>query len=146
MYSLIVKAGANLSNANVPKQGRWIVIDPNTTALLLLDTKRFIRATDMGDRVVMSGLPGATAGSAPGFIGWCAGFEVYESTQVPVVGGSKYIQYGTRMAISYAAQLTEVEAIRLETTFATAIRGILLHDGKVFAEASKAFGYIKATP
>ena len=146
VYNLFVKAGANLSKQNVPKSGRWIVIDPDTTALLLLDTKRFIRATDMGDRVVESGLPGVTANAAPGYVGRCAGFDVYESTQVPVVGGSKYIQYGTRMAISYAAQLAEMEAIRLETTFATAIRGLLLHDGKVFAEASKAFGYIKATP
>jgi hypothetical protein len=144
VYTQLVKARGNLSKQNVPMDGRWVVVDPDTTGLLLNDTKRFIRATDLGDQVVQSGLPGMTASNAPGFVGRCAGFDIYESNAVPVAAGSKYIQYGTRMAISYAAQLTEMEAIRLQDTFATAIRGLLLHDGNVFAEASKAFGYIKA--
>lgn len=144
LYVILTQARAKLSKQNVPLEGRWVVIDPDSTTLLLNDTKRFIRATDMGDRVIMSGLPGATAQTAPGFIGRCAGFDVYESNAVPTDANAKYLQFGTRMAISYAAQLTEMEAIRLETTFATAIRGLLLHDTAVFAEASKAYGYIKA--
>ena len=145
VYDNLVLARTKLTQQNVPMTGRWVVVDPATTALLLKDTVHFIRATDLGDNVVTNG-SSAFGGNRPGYIGRIAGFDVYESNQVPVVSGAKYIQYGTPMAISYAAQLREMEAIRLETTFATAVRGLLLHDGKVFAEASKAFGYIKATP
>ena len=143
VYDNFVKARTRLAIQNVPTVGRWAVVDPATTALLLMDTLHFIRATDLGDRVVTDG-SSAFGGNRPGYIGRIAGFDVYESNQVPTDANGKYLQYGTNMAISYAAQLTEVEAIRLETTFATAVRGILLHDGKVFGEASKAFGTIYA--
>jgi len=53
-----------------------------------------------------------------------------------------YMPYGQGNPISYAAQLREVEAIRLETTFASAVRGLLLHGGTVFAEDKKRLGYI----
>lgn len=143
VYNLLVKARANLAKQNVVSNNRWAVVDPDTTSLLLTDTKRFIKATDLGDRVVQNGTADGALGR-PGFIGRCAGFDIYESNAVPVASGAKYLQYGTPDAISYAAQLTEMEAIRLETTFATAVRGLLLHDGKVFGESSKALGYIKA--
>ena len=143
VYDNVVKARTRLGKQNVPMTGRWLVVDPDTTALLLMDTLHFIRATDLGDKVVTEG-SSAFGGNRPGFIGRIAGFDVYESNQVPTDANGKYIQYGTNMAISYAAQLTEMEAIRLETTFANSVRGLLLHDGKVFNEAAKAFGTIYA--
>lgn len=142
IYPLMVKAGANLSKFNVPRRGRWMVIDPDTYALLLNDTTHFIRATELGDRVVTSGMLGAN--EAPGFVGQCAGFDIYESNAVPVASSAKYLQYGTRMAISYAAKIRKIQQLTLETTFADAVRGLILHDAHVFAEASKAYGYIKA--
>jgi hypothetical protein len=146
IYPVFVEARARLSKQNVPAQGRWFVVDPDTTSLLLNDTAHFIKATDLGDAMVRNGnLAGAEAllGS-PGFIGRCAGFDVYECNHIPTSGGAKYLQYGTRLAISYAAQIVEMEAIRLQDSFDTAVRGLLLHDSVVFAEASKAYGYVKA--
>lgn len=142
VYATIVKARTALSKASVPMGGRWMVIDPDTTGLLLQSTQ-FTRATDLGDAVIMSGRVGSD--SRPGFIGRIAGFDVYESNNVPVTGGNtKYIQFGDRYFISYAAQFNELEAIRLQTAFATAVRGLLLHDCKVFGEGAKRGGYIKA--
>lgn len=143
VYDNLVLARANLSKRNVPAQGRWVVVDPDTTSLLLKDTVHFIRATDLGDAIVQNGTIDGALGR-PGFIGRCAGFDVYESNAVPVVTTTKYLVYGHPMAISYAAQIRQMEAIRLETTFATAVRGLLLHDCAVFAETSKALGTIKA--
>ena len=69
-----------------------------------------------------------TAAQAPGFVGMIAGFAVYETPHVPLASGSKYLLFGDNEAISYASQITEIEALRLQTTFANAIRGLLLHD------------------
>lgn len=144
VYDNLVLARENLATQNVPADGRrWVVVNPATLSLLLKDTTHFIRSTALGDGVAAQGtLDGAPR--RPGFAGMCAGFEVYESTAVPVDTNGKYLVYGTGQAIAYVAQLTTLEAIRLERSFATAVRGLLLHDIAVFAEASKQLGYIYA--
>lgn len=143
IYEHFVKARTALSKKNVPLTGRWAVIDPDTTALLLRSTE-FTRATDLGDRVIQDATQGMGGVARPGFIGRMAGFDIYESNNVPVVTTTKFLIFGDRYFISYAAQIREMEALRLETTFANAVRGLLLHDAKVFAEASKRGAYIKA--
>jgi hypothetical protein len=70
---------------------------------------------------------------------------VYETPHVPRSGGSKYLIFGDNEAISYAAQITEIEALRLQTTFANAVRGLLLHDTFVSAENSKRLVTLQAT-
>jgi P22 coat protein - gene protein 5 len=153
IYPLFVKARALQSKNNVPSTpgARWAVIDPDTTSLLLQDTDHFVRAGELGDKIVQSGLIGGeevarTAAEAPGFIGMIAGYMVYETPHVPVISGAKYLLFGDNEACSYAAQITEIEALRLQTTFANAIRGLILHDTFVPAEAAKRLVYIKATP
>lgn len=148
VYNIFVQARTRLSKSKVPMTGRWAIVDPDTTALLLEDTVHFIRATDMGDKVVASGMVGAEmnkASNAPGFIGRIAGFDVYESTQLPSDANGRYLLFGDRWFISYAAQITEIEPIRLQTQFANAIRGLLLHDTFVAAENAKrgAVAYVK---
>jgi hypothetical protein len=96
----------------------------------------------MGDKVVQYGLidgdeVARTAHEAPGFVEMIAGYMVYETPHVPVSGAKKFLLFGDNEAISYAAQITEIEALRLQTTFANAVRGLLLHDIFVPAEASK---------
>ena len=74
-----------------------------------------------------------------------AGYMVYETPHVPSDAGGKYLLFGDNEAISYVAQITEIEALRLQTTFATAVRGLLLHDIFVPAESAKRLVSIKAT-
>lgn len=142
IYSYIVEARKRLNKLNVPSLNRWMVIDPDTEALLLQADLIVNGGTDMNYQTVKEGQINGTP--RPGFIGRIAGFDVYCSNQVPVVSSAKYIQFGDNAAIAYAAQISEVERLRLQTTFADAIRGLLLHDTKVFAENSKRLGYIKA--
>jgi hypothetical protein len=141
VYDYFVEARSRLSKKNVPITGRWAVVDPDTVALLLKSDK-FVRSTGLGDLTVTEGT--MTQSPRPGFVGRIAGFDVYESNAIPVASGAKFLVFGDRYAISYAAKIQSVETIRLETTFATAVRGLLLHDAKVFAETSKRLAYIKA--
>ena len=153
IYPQFCQMRSILSKANVPATtgSRWAVVDPDTTSLMLQDTEHFVRAGELGDRVVQYGLIGGeevarTAAEAPGFVGMVAGFAVYETPHIPIVSGSKYLLFGDNEAISYAAQITEIEALRLQTTFANAIRGLLLHDIFVAGENSKRLVSLKCTP
>lgn len=141
IYSYFVKARTALTKQNVPTLNRWLVIDADTEALIL-ESDYFVKGgTEASDKAKAEGTLG---GTRPGFLGRIAGFDVYTSNNVPVASGAKYIQFGDPYAIAYAAQINEIERLRLESQFATAVRGLLLHDTKVFSEASKRLGYIKA--
>ena len=146
VYELLVDAGKLLDQQNVPQTDRWIVLSPYAKAVLMKSTSYLIRASAMGDQVVTTSRLGATAvqASQTGYVGQAAGFDVWCSNALPSGSGTaKYCLWGQGKPISYAAQIPSgtVEAIRLETTFGTRVRGLLLHGGKVFAENSKALGY-----
>jgi hypothetical protein len=145
IYTKFVEARTILGLQNVPTTpgSRWAVIDTTTSGLLLSDTSHFIRATDLGDRVVQQALFGDQAvnrtasSNVPGFVGMCMGFSVYESNHVPTSGSSKYLMFGNNEAISYASQITEMEMIRLQTYFGYAARALLLHDKFISAENAR---------
>jgi hypothetical protein len=152
IYPLLTTARALMTKNNVPATSgaRWAIVDPDTTSLLLNDVEHFVRAGELGDKVVQMGLIGGeevarTAQEAPGFVGMACGFMIYETPHVPTSGASKFLLFGDNEAISYAAQITEIEALRLQTTFANAVRGLLLHDTFVPAESAKRLVYLKAT-
>jgi len=133
IYDNFVEARTRLSKKNVPTAGRFAIIDPDSYALVL-KCAEFKRDTPVGDDAIRNG-----------FVGSMAGFDIYESNSVPTASGAKYLMFGDNQAIAYAAQVTEVETIRLESSFATAVRGLLVHDAAVFAEASKRLATVKAT-
>ena len=142
IYPTIVKARVVLNKKNVPTNDRWMVVDPDTEALLLQSDYFVKNATESGARAAAEGQINGML--KPGFIGRVAGFDVYTSNQIPTAAGAKFLQFGDKYAISYAAQINDVEQIRLQTSFADAVRGLLLHDAVVFAECAKRFGTIKA--
>ncbi len=144
IYPVIVQMRTALSRNNVPSTPgtRWLVVDPDTTGLLLNDTTHFIRATALGDNVVQTALiQGGSidiiAKRMPGFIGQIAGFNVFECNHLPISSTSKFLLAGTNDAISYASQITKMEMLRIQTTFADAVRGLLLHDTFVPNENKK---------
>lgn len=71
IYDAIVDAKTALSKANVSNSGRYIVINPDITALLLKNSE-FIKASDLGQKILETGA-----------IGQIAGFAVYESNNLP---------------------------------------------------------------
>jgi hypothetical protein len=152
VYDIAVKAGQNLTERNVPMFGRWMIVTPYFFSLLQKDTVYFIKGSDLGDTLLTSaairgpaGLQALTARDAAmrGFVGQSGGFDVYVSNNLPGDGsGNFYCLYGQGRPISYASQLQRMEAIRLERSFKSAVRGLMLYGGKVFAEPGKALGRI----
>jgi N4-gp56 family major capsid protein len=133
IYDTVLKARTALSKANVPTSERFLAVDPDTYSVLL-KCPEFIRATASGDRVI-----------ATGEVGDFVGFRVFESNAVPVASGAKYLMYGQMGAIQYAGQLDKVEKLRLESSFDSAVRGLLLHGAIIPGEDAKRVGTIKAT-
>lgn len=121
-YTQLVALRTKLSAANVPMESRYVIIPPWYYGLLL-DSPNFINAEKAADN-------GMALRNA--VIGRAAGFDVYESNNTINVTGDDYIvQAGVPMAISYADQITETEALRLQSTFADAVRGLHVYGAKL---------------
>jgi hypothetical protein len=144
IYQQFVNARTLLSKQNVPLGERWAIVGPDEVALLLEDTAHFVRSTEFGDVVVTDGTLGIRTADGtvrPGWAGRCCGFDVYEINTLPTTTSgttpnqitARYLLFGDRDLITYAAQITEMEALRLQTTFANAIRGLLLHGATILS-------------
>lgn len=121
IYDLLVDLGTILTDAKIPKEGRWVVLPPWAYGLLLKDD-RFVHVSKAGtDEALRNGI-----------VGRAAGFDVLESHNVPNTGGEKYkIIAGHPMAISKAEQINKVEPYRPEKRFADAVKGLHLYGAKL---------------
>lgn len=123
-YDYLVDLSTKLSEANCPKQGRWVIIPPWFTGELAKD--------DRFTNISASGSPEALRN---GIVSRVAGFDVLESLNVPTVTtdgkvNSKIIA-GHGIATSFAEQINKVEAYRPEKAFADAVKGLHLYGAKV---------------
>ena len=121
-YPLLVDLRTTLNRDNCPQDNRWVVIPPELEGALLQDN-RFIDASASAD-----------GGSAlrNGFIGRAAGFNVYLSNQTPdPTSGTYAVIAGHPWACTFAHQLTKMEALRLEGSFADGVRGLVVYGAKV---------------
>ncbi len=73
IYGKIVEMRTQLSKANVPGDGRWLIVSPDMYGLLLQDTTNFIRQGDLSQTLIEQGA-----------VGQVAGFTVYESNHLAV--------------------------------------------------------------
>ena len=118
-YEYLVDLGTLLSESNVPKPSRFVVVPPWFYGLLLKDD-RFVKYDKVGEAITN------------GFVGSAAGFKVYESNNVPNTDGAAYkIIAGTKMAATYAEQINKVEAYKPELRFASAVKGLHLYGAKL---------------
>ncbi|MGR7002805.1 P22 coat protein - protein 5 domain protein [Yinghuangia aomiensis] len=129
---VLVPLRTKLSRANVPTAGRFVVFSPELMASLLLDP-RFIKANEAGtDEGLRNGLRGRAAG-----------FNIYESNNVPnPTGDTQVIMAGTKAAITYAEQVVKTEAYRPENGFADAIKGLYVYGAKLLRPDHLAVAYI----
>lgn len=120
-YDYLVDLGTLLTEANVPMDGRWVVIPAWYHGLLLKDDRFVGNGTDY-NKAILEG----------GEVGVAAGFHVWMSNNVPNTSGAKYkIIAGTNEAGSYAEQILKTEAYRPEKRFADAIKGLHVYGAKI---------------
>lgn len=149
VYDILVQAGLNLTSQNVGMSGRWAIVTPYFYSLLQKDTVYFIKGSQLGDSLVTSAMLGGrnltgNEAAARGFVGQCAGMDIYVSNALPGDGaGNFYCLYGQGRPISMASQIAgRFEAVRRTDTFGNAVRALLLYGGKVFNESAKGLGRI----
>lgn len=130
-YNYLVDLKVILDENNVPDDGRrWVVVPPWYHGYLLKDA-----------RFVSSGSTQAEARLQNGVIGYVLGLTVKISNNAPTDGSDDYyVIAGHPVAASFAEQLTNVEAFRLENQFAEGVRGLWLYGRKVFRPAALAMG------
>lgn len=119
-YDLLVELRTKLTRTNTPRDGRWVIVPPEVYALLLQD-----------DRFVRADAAGTTDGLRNGFVGRAAGFDIIESNVVPEASGVFTVIAGHSVATTFAEQILETEALRLQDGFADAVRGLHVYDAMV---------------
>jgi len=121
-FQLIVDIRTKMVKNNVPDDGnRWLIVHPEMYAKLLTDN-RFISAAQAG----------TSAGLRNGYVGNVLGFKVYESNNC-AAGASTgtMVTGGHPIGISYADQIVQVEAARMEKRFADLLKGLHVYGTKV---------------
>lgn len=125
--------GRYLSDRNVPTGNRFGIISPWLHQKMLLAEIGGISAT---------AVPLADRGSyVSGFVGQSMGFNFFVSNNVSNDGTTYRCMFGNNSAITYAGQLTELESFRLQSTFATAARGLYVYGAKVVRPNALHVGY-----
>ena len=120
-YEVLVDAGVKMDEANVPKQGRYVVVPPWFVGLILKDPRFIGTGSQTADQVLYNGQ-----------VGHAAGFVVCMSNNVPNVSGQKYkIMAGIEDTMTFADQVIEMEAYRPQKRFADAIKGLHVYGHKV---------------
>jgi len=117
-------ASQYLSEAGVPKTGRWLVLPPWAVTKLVLSK---ILNTE--------GSVDANLAFVSGFVGKIMGFNVFESNNLYQTGTAP--NYTTRCiagvqeAITLAEQIVHTEAFRPEASFSDAMKGLHVYGYKV---------------
>ena len=120
-YEYLVDLGVLLDEANVPIEGRFVVVPAWFHGLLLKD-ERFVKAgTRRSDTAIRNGE-----------VGEAAGFSILKSNNVPNTTGEKYkILAGHSIATSYVEQIVDVQTYKPEKRFGDAVKGLHVYGGKV---------------
>jgi len=119
--SNLIALKVKLDVANVPTQGRYVIVPPWYHGLLL-GSDLFVRVDASGNDTALRN----------GMVGRAFGFDVLVSNNCINVTGDDYIvQAGYPGAISFAEQIAKVEAYRPESAFSDALKGLHLYGAKL---------------
>lgn len=113
VLDMILNAGQVLDEQNVPETGRWLVIPPWVATL--------VKNSDLKEAYLTGD---SVSPLRNGKIGMIDRFTVYLSNNLPVANGDTTLLAGTRDAISFASQMTNVETLRAQSTFGDIVRGL----------------------
>jgi hypothetical protein len=120
VVDLIVDMGTVLDEANCPESGRFLVIPARMANLIKKSELKDASITGDNQSVVRNGR-----------LGQIDRFTLYVSHNLNVSSGKYSIIAGTKMGLTFASQMTEMETLRSETTFGDIIRGLQVYGYKV---------------
>jgi len=130
-YEHLVNLGVKLDEANVPSEGRFVVVPPFFHGALLKDDRFVKTGGAMAEQILRNGQ-----------VGEAAGFNVLKSNNVPTSSTVYKIIAGHSMAYSYAEQISKVETMRMEKRFASAVKGLHVYGGKLVRPYAWAVGSV----
>jgi N4-gp56 family major capsid protein len=119
VYDKFVDLSVAMDSANLPEEGRYAVVPPWVAGLL------------QKNATFLAAQPSTTLN---GQVGSVAGISILKSNNVTTTGTSpvvSHIMAGVPGAVTYAEQIVNVEGLRLEGSFADAVRGLHLYGAKV---------------
>jgi hypothetical protein len=117
---LIVDMGTVLDENNCPESGRFLVIPARMAGLIKKSELKDASLAGDSQSVMRNGR-----------LGMIDRFTIYVSHNLNVSSGKFSIIGGTKMGLTFASQMTEMETIRSETTFGDIIRGLQVYGYKV---------------
>jgi hypothetical protein len=121
----IIDAGVKLDEANVPEEGRWLVIPPWIAGM--------IKQSDLKDASLAGD---GTSIMRNGRLGMIDRFTLFNSNNLALTGtgvpadGTYNCIAGTRHFISFASQFVKTETLRLQNSFGDAVRGLKVYGYK----------------
>jgi hypothetical protein len=124
VYGKFVDLAVLMDQVNLPAEGRYVVV-PAWVKGLLLQNSTFVTASQPS--VVLNGQ-----------VGQIAGLNILVSNNVKTTGTSPVVSHmmaGHASALAYAEQIVNVEGLRLEGSFADAVRGLHLYGAKLLDPA-----------
>lgn len=120
VIDLIVDMGTVLDEANVPEQGRYLVIPAKMAGLIKKSELKDASLSGDGTSLVRNGR-----------LGMIDRFTVYVSHNLYVSSGKYNILAGHKMGFTFASQMTNMETIRSESTFGNIVRGLQVYGYEV---------------
>lgn len=123
ILDFIVNAGQVLDEQNIPETGRWMVIPAWAAAM--------IKKSDLKD-ASLSG--DGTSILRNGRLGMIDRFTLYLSNLLPTLDSAvdtTSVFFGTKAALTFAAQFTKMETIRSERSFSNLLRGLQVYGYRV---------------
>lgn len=116
--NLLSKLALVLDEAEVPEEGRYVVVSPRFMELLArTDSKLLSTDYNQGEGGLKNGLV---------MNGKLRGFSIYKTNNAPkhTAGAGDLIIAGHMSAVATVSSIDKVEKIRSETTFADIVRGL----------------------
>jgi len=116
----ILNMGQALDEQNVPEEGRWLVVPAWMGALIKNSDLKQAYLTGDDTSILRNGK-----------MGMIDRFTLYVSNNLYTASQKTTIVAGTRDAVSFASQITNVETLRSTTTFGNIMRGLNVFGYKV---------------
>ncbi len=141
VFDQLIQVSQKLSEQKVPKIGRWCVIPPWVSTLLLMDPRfTSYNTPEANAQITNAALDAAQGLSNDAYRGRILGMDIYESVNAPHISGSIGVGGGTpavdvvlashTMAFTKAIGLTKTEAYRPPLRFGDAVKGLTLYGAK----------------